>query len=107
MPFWKKREPGGIPQQMESQTESAVELRDAAAINGIAQAGLNGHPVAAPSLLAMSCPVSSVPSIDAATVETTATALPASQVDQMLTAIHEQVRPIEDGALADYIPELA
>lgn len=32
---------------------------------------------------------------------------PNSQVDQMLAYIHEQTRPITDGALANYIPELA
>ncbi len=98
--FWKKRAVEGQSQQMENviRSEGATASSDHAKM----EEG-QGLPLAASV-------VAAVPATEPETVERAAAGNgPSSnlQVDQMLAYVYEQTRPIEDGALADYIPQLA
>ncbi|WP_245279963.1 glutaminase A [Hyphomicrobium sp. 99] len=95
MAFWKKREAGGQSGQMDdvSRPTDKSELIDAK--RGEA---LDTLPASSDPLTFASRELAG---------ETTTTSDHHSQVDRMLTDIYEQARPLTDGMLADYIPELA
>ena len=93
--FWKKQ---GVDEQS-SQTESDFHP----------QREIGSTDEARPEQ-ALEAPLASSPAQTppgAAVVGQTSAQAPISQVDQMLIDIYERTRPMVEGALADYIPELA
>jgi glutaminase len=87
MAFWKKSVDGDQAQKMESAFDASSVLSPI----GIAQQGQ-------PSTKSLSSATTSPASVrDSA----------ASHIDQMLLDIYERARPLQEGQLADYIPELA
>src|SRR5215216_2985472 len=89
MAFWKKRVDGDQAQKMESAFDASSVLLPM----GIAQ---QGQPSTPPKSLS-----------SATTGPASAPDAAASHIDQMLLDIYERAQPLQEGQLADYIPELA